>query len=206
MIFVAVLMAIAVDGSKPMRTSDHRGHTESPAAEEQESSDDFYAISRIRFKNCQGWSVSVNRHRIPYRKVFTVYRYCCMDKALKAARAWRDEIVQTVLPMTLVECSNQARVNNTSGYPGVYRMKLIKKDKAGNERCHVSWEARSPTGMKPARKKSYAVLKYGDAKAYGLAVEARKAFVAQLEGYLLNRVTDHLREKLFANEDPITNG
>ena len=43
--------------------------------QEQESTDDFYAISRIRFKNCQGWSVSVNRHRIPYRKVFTVYRY-----------------------------------------------------------------------------------------------------------------------------------
>ena len=162
--------------------------------EEQESTDDFYAIARIRFKNCQGWSVSVNRHKVSYRKVFTVYRYGCLDKALMAARAWRDEIVQTVPPMTLMEYSNQERVNNTSGYPGVYLMKLVKKDKAGNERCHVSWEARSPTGLKPARKKSFAVIKYGEARAYELAIQARKAFVAQLDGYLSNGLPEHLRE------------
>ena len=163
--------------------------------DEQKSTDDFYAISRIRFKNCQGWSVSVNRHKVPYRKVFTVYRYGCLDKALMAARAWRDEIVQTVPPMTLMEYSNQERVNNTSGYPGVYLMRLVKKDKAGNERCHVSWEARTPTGLKPAQKKSFAVIKYGEVRAYELAIEARKAFVAQLDGYLSNGLPEHLRER-----------
>ena len=58
------------------------------------------------FKNCQGWSVSVNRHKVPYRRCSRSIETAAWTR-LKAARAWRDEIVQTV-PMTLVECSNQS--------------------------------------------------------------------------------------------------
>jgi hypothetical protein len=157
-------------------------------------SEDLYAIKPQKSGKEICWFVEIYRHGVPYRKTFTVYRYGSVENALKAARAWRDEIVQTVPPMTLMEYSNQERVNNTSGYPGVYLMRLVKKDKAGNERCHVSWEARSPTGLKPAQKKSFAVIKYGEARAYELAIQARKAFVAQLDGYLSNGLPEHLRE------------
>lgn len=159
-------------------------------------SGDFYAITPAKSGHDMGWYVAVHRHGKPYRKSFTVYRYGSTEAALTAARAWRDELVQSVMPLTLADYSNLERINNTSGYPGVYLMRTTKKAKDGSCRVTLAWEARSPTGLKPAQKKSFAIIKFGENKAFELAVEARKRFVAQLDGYLLRRVPGHLREKL----------
>lgn len=164
----------------------------------QSDSDDFYAIKPAKSGNDMGWDVAVHRHGKPYRKSFTVHRYGSTEAALTAARAWRDEVVQSVRALTLAEYSNLERSNNTSGYPGVYLMRTTKRGKDGSVRVTLAWEARSPTGLKPAQKKSFAILKFGEDKAYELAVEARKGFVAQLDGFLLRRVPAHLREKLQA--------
>lgn len=164
----------------------------------QSDSDDFYAIKPAMSGNDMGWDVAVHRHGKPYRKSFTVHSYGSTEAALAAARAWRDELVQAVRPLTLAEYSNLERSNNTSGYPGVYLMRTIKRGRDGSCRVTLAWEARSPTGLKPAQKKSFAILKFGEDKAFELAVEARKGFVAQLDGYLLRRVPAHLREKLQA--------
>ena len=75
-------------------------------------------------------------------------------------------------------------------------MKTIKKDKSGQTRVYMAWEARTPTGIKPAKKKSFSVLRYGDDKAYALAIEARKKFVAQLNGYRFDGVPEYLLETL----------
>ncbi len=72
----------------------------------------------------------------------------------------------------------------------MYLMNLTKRAKDGRELVHVSWEARSPLGVSPARKKSFSVKKFGYDKAYELAVSARKAFVAELDGYLLRQVPE----------------
>lgn len=162
----------------------------------QDESEDFYAIKPAISGNEMGWYVAVHRHGTPYRKSFTVHRYGSTDAALAAARAWRDELVQAVRPLSLAEYSNLERSNNTSGYPGVYLMRTVKKGKDGGARVTLAWEARSPTGLKPAQKKSFAILKHGEDKAYELAVQARKGFVAQLDGYLLRRVPEYLRERL----------
>lgn len=176
--------------------------TDSPAF----ASEDLYAIKPKKSGKDICWFGEVYRHGVPYRKTFTAYRYGSCENALEAARAWRDEIVQSVRPLTRAEYSNIERANNTSGYPGVYLMKTLKKNDSGHESAYFAWEARSPTGMKPARKKSFSILKYGEAKAYDLAVAARKSFVDQLDGFVFNRVPDHLREKVVANDDPIANG
>lgn len=160
---------------------------------------DLYALKPMKSGNAIGWYAAVHRHGVPYRKAFTVFRYGSTEAALQAAKAWRDELVQRVRPLTLAEYSNLERSNNTSGYPGVYLMRGIKKNKAGNERVHLAWEARSPTGLKPSRKRSFAIEKHGYERAFELAVEARKTFVSELEGYLLRRVPEHLRAKLKAD-------
>ncbi len=142
----------------------------------------------------QGWFAEVHRQGTEYRKCFTVFRYGSTEAALRAAIDWRDALVKTVMPMSRAEYSSIERRNNTSGYPGVYLMRTPKKDKTGQIRVHVAWEARTPTGIKPSKKKSFSILKYGEGKAYELAVDARKKFVAQLDGYLLKGGPAHLRE------------
>ncbi|RZL04161.1 MAG: hypothetical protein EOP36_01630 [Rubrivivax sp.] len=158
--------------------------------------EDLYAITPLTSGGQKGWLVTVQRQGVPYRKCFTVYRHGSTQAALQAAIAWRDQLVRTVKPMSLADYSNLERRNNTSGYPGVYMMRTIKKGKSGEERIHLAWEARSPTGLKPSQKKSFAIQKHGDARAYELAVEARQAFVAQLDGYLQRRVPEPLREQV----------
>lgn len=161
----------------------------------------LYAIKHHKSGKEICWSCEIYRHGAPYRKTFTVYRYGSVEKALEAALAWRDEIVQNVQPLTRAEYSNIERANNTSGYPGVYLMKTVKKRRAGSDLIFLAWEARTPTGLKPAKKKSFSILKYGEARAYELAVEARRTFVSQLDGYLLSRVPAYIRENSRAEGD-----
>lgn len=49
--------------------------------------------------------VGMLRFGTPYRKSFTVHRYGRTDAALAAARAWRDELVQSARPLSLYEQS-----------------------------------------------------------------------------------------------------
>ncbi len=152
----------------------------------------LYAIKPVSSGGQLGWSVEICRQGNEYRKCFTASRHGGTEAALQAAIAWRDQIASTFKTMLLSDYCSLARSNNTSGCPGVYLMRTPKRDQSGNVRIHVAWEARSPVGLKPARKKSFSVEKYGEAKAYELAVNARKAFVALLEGHLQRRVPANL--------------
>ncbi|MBI5926700.1 MAG: hypothetical protein HY836_14010 [Aquabacterium sp.] len=152
----------------------------------------LYAIKPVCSGGQRGWSVEICRQGNEYRKCFTASRHGGTEAALLAAIAWRDEIASMVKTMTLAAYCSIERRNNSSGHPGVYLMRTLKKDRAGNVRVHVSWEARTPAGLKPPRKKSFSVEKYGEGKAYELAVNARNAFVAELDGYLQRRVPTYL--------------
>lgn len=154
---------------------------------------DMYAIRRVQTKNCVGWTVELHRNGKDFRKTFTAFRFGNAEKALAAAQAWRDEVALTAKPTTLAEYSMLRRSNNTSGHPGVYLMRTVRLDVDGKERVWLAWEARSPLGSKPSRKRSFSVLRYGYDEAYALAIKARDAFVSELEGYLLRQVPDHLR-------------
>lgn len=156
----------------------------------------LYAIRPMLSGQQICWSVELVRQGSCNRKVFTAFRYGSTEAALSAAIQWRDEMVKTVMPVSRADYSCIERSNNTSGYPGVYAMKTIKKDKSGQTRVYMAWEARTPTGIKPAKKKSFSVLRYGDDKAYALAIEARKKFVAQLNGYRFDGVPEYLLEML----------
>jgi hypothetical protein len=162
-------------------------------ARKKEKCDELYAIRPAMSGGQQGWLVSLHRGGIAHNKSFTVFKYGSTEAALDAAKGWRDEMARTLPALTKAEYSNLPRRNNSTGFAGVYLMKTTRRCKDGREVVHIAWEARTPLGAKPSRKKSFSVKKFGHERAYELAVAARKSFVAELEGYLLRRVPDHLK-------------
>jgi hypothetical protein len=155
--------------------------------------DELYAITPFQSGGQTGWFAAVQRHGVSYRKTFTAYRYGNSGNALSAAIKWRNELVQSVAPLSLAEYANLLRHNNTSGYPGVYLMQRTRRDPSGQVHVHAHWEARSPAGLHPAKKRGFSIKKFGNERAFELAVEARNQFVSQLDGYLQRRVPEHLR-------------
>ena len=102
---------------------------------------------------------------------------------MKAARAWRDGMTQSLLPETKQEFSQRMRPDNTSGYPGVYlKRQVVRRGDWSGE--YAFWQAQTPQGVKPFRSRSFSVDRYGFDGAYELAVQARAEFVAEVEGYV----------------------
>ncbi len=127
------------------------------------------------------WRVQVHCRGQAYAKRFPVLRHGSHELALVAARAWRDELLRSLLPYSQQERVQWHRSNNTSGTPGVYRMKASRLRSDGSVAEYIHWEARTPEGIKPSRKKAFSVRRYGEGRAYELAVSAREAFVRALE-------------------------
>lgn len=126
------------------------------------------------------WRVQVLCRGQAYAKRFPVLRHGSHELALDAAKAWRDELLQSLQPYSQQERVQWRRSNNTSGAPGVYRVKASKHRSDGSVAEYIHWEARTPEGVKPACKKAFSVRRYGEERAYELAVAARQAFVRAL--------------------------
>lgn len=124
---------------------------------------------RIRFDPTPGlgsWRVQMLCRGRLHLKRFPVLRHDSSEAALQAATAWRDELRQKLTPYTQQERVQFHRSNNTSGAPGVYRMKATRIRSNGTEAEYIHWEARTPEGVKPAKKKAFSVRRYGEEGAY----------------------------------------
>lgn len=143
-----------------------------------------------------GWRVELTRRGVALRGYFSVARYGDDATALAAAQAWRDEMALRTPGETKAQASRKLRVNNTSGRSGMYRIERHRQRKAGPARVHFFWMARSPEGMRPSRSRSFAVARYGEQRAYELAVLAHEAFVRELSGYNLPMVPTALHPAL----------
>ena len=122
------------------------------------------------------WRVSIERQGKKHRKTFTDSMYGGKDAALLAAKAWRDRVF-IALPLDS-RAQVVARVNatNTSGVAGVHS----SSDSRGG--AATRWVARAPkTKGQALRSKTFSIAKYGAGQAFALAVQARQAFVAELD-------------------------
>ncbi len=140
-------------------------------------------LDRLWFMPTPGlgsWRVSIRCRGTNHAKGFPVLRHGSVEAALQAAQAWRDQLAHSLQPYTQQELVQKLRTNNTSGTPGVFKMKATRRRSDGSVAVYVHWEARTPEGVKPARKKAFSTLRYGEEKAYELAVAARAAFVQAL--------------------------
>ena len=82
-----------------------------------------YGITRVdddkRRSHC--WIVRIQRKRRYWQGYFSDRVYGGKTKALHAARAFRDEVLVSHLPMSRGQNASIRRTNNRSGVPGVFR-------------------------------------------------------------------------------------
>jgi len=138
-------------------------------------------ISRIDSESTHGWFVRGYRNGKTYSRLFSDTRYGGKRKALASARAYRDKLLKKLdkIPKKPQErrlVSKDCR--NVTGILGVCR--TTKKSPSGSvTECYsVSW--RPEPGVQ--RCTSFSINKYGEKKAFQLAVALRRQKMREVHG------------------------
>lgn len=139
-----------------------------------------------------------------YEKYFSTLTFGGVEPARLVAQAWLEGMALKTPAMTKAQFCAIPRSNNTSGFPGVIRRKVVRKLKAGQHQEQDFYVARSPKGAGKVKEKSFSVAKYGEAQAFRLAVEARQAFLTEIEGLWLNVAPQRLHPIDTQVTDPVT--
>jgi hypothetical protein len=136
------------------------------------------AMSYItRLQDCSGWQVSIRRRGKRYAASFYDCRHGGRQRALVAARAWRDRQLKELVPLERREFAMIVRTNNTSGYPGVTRI----EKRTG----FVYWHARTDLPNGKSLNRTFAVTKYGEEGARARAIEERKQQLKHVTGVMV---------------------
>ncbi len=143
------------------------------------------------------WVVSIQRRGKIWRRHFADQSYGGKDKALEAAREFRDKLAADHPPMSRAEYADRPRKNNRSGTTGVIRREI--KSSKDDERKRAYWTAYWP-GEKPGERSSlsFSVAKHGEEGARRLARRARRRALIELEGSYVN--SRELRRWIEAND------
>ncbi|MGY8589337.1 AP2 domain-containing protein [Paracidovorax citrulli] len=123
------------------------------------------------------WSVSITRRGKHFDKEFRVATYGDPEKAKAAAIAYRDELLKKVPAMSRREFGTIVRSNNTSGIPGVSRRE---------ENGYARWSALVSLPDGTTRRRTFAVVKYGEEVARQKAIEARSELLKLLDGWFVH--------------------
>ncbi|MFM9928147.1 AP2 domain-containing protein [Variovorax sp. H27-G14] len=121
-----------------------------------------------------GFTVSVTRDRARHVEIFGVAQWGGREEALRQARAWRDSLIQRVLPATRRERAEKLRVNNKTGVSGV--TPLLRADGSVQ-----GWRAKTYVGPGQILHVYFPMSVHGEA-AKELAIEARAAQLEQMAG------------------------
>ena len=143
----------------------------------------WYAIRERRGPRGIAYRVSLTRHGTTVAQLFRSVDHGTARGALKAARTWRDVMARALMPETKQEYAVRLLPHNTSGCPGVC-LRRTTTQHGGTTYEYVYWQAQTPDGVKPFRSRSFSIARYGSARAFALAVEARAEFVALALGYV----------------------
>jgi len=103
-------------------------------------------------------------------------------KALRLARAYRDEVIRNNPPLSRKEYSGIRRRNNRTGVVGVCRYAKYYTLKDGTMRCSWYWEANWPTAPGKNEVMRFSVNRFGEAGAFRRARAARVRGFEQIEG------------------------
>ena len=125
-------------------------------------------------KSDHGYLVHLSRQGVLHRKRFADSLHGGKSGALKAARAWRDVIIDTYPHLSREQYAQILRKNNTSGTPGVFAM----KNAAGEITGWMAHWLLPGSDRKVSRK--FASSLHGAARAKRLAIAARENGVAGL--------------------------
>lgn len=138
-------------------------------------------ISRIDSGSTHGWFVRGYRNGKTYSKLFSDRKCGGKGKSQKLAKAYRDELNQEL--EAIPKQPRKRRVvlsdsRNTTGELGVSRTVKIGPNGTKHECYSVSW--RPGPGVQKAT--SFSIRKYGEKKAFKLAVDFRRERMREIHG------------------------
>lgn len=143
----------------------------------------MYGITRVDHERSRthAWRVTIQRQGKIHVGHFSDGVYGGKQKALAAAKKYRDDLLSKFPPLTRKEYCSILRRNNRSGLAGVsYHAEVIETERGPVERRF--WIARLP--LEPWRTKlvKFSIAKYGPEEAFRRAVKARQDALASLSG------------------------
>jgi hypothetical protein len=143
-----------------------------------------YGISRVdnEASRTHGWLVTIQRRGVIYRKHFSDGVFGGRTKAFAAAKEYRDEIIARHPPFSMREYSSIVKKSNRSGVVGVCRYCASETRHLPEDQQRWFWVASWPLPSGKRKRVKFAVNKYGEEKAFKLALKARREALRQLEG------------------------
>lgn len=138
-------------------------------------------ISRIDSGSTHGWFVRGYRNGKTYSKLFSDRKCGGKGKAQKLAKQYRDELRDELEAMP--KRARQRRIvvsdsRNTTGELGVSRTIKVGPNGTKHECYSASW--RPEPGVQKCT--SFSIKKYGEKKAFKLAVEHRRQKMREIHG------------------------
>ena len=129
-----------------------------------------YAIARIDLpaQGTHGWQVRLQRRGVKYAKFFSDSMNGDTDRALIAARRWRDNLIDEITREEQARICRSSK-RNSSGVVGVSKIKVS----ASNGCTYEFWQATWSPGPGIRKSVKFSVKRHGDELAFQLAVEAR---------------------------------
>ncbi|WP_153559143.1 AP2 domain-containing protein [Roseimaritima sediminicola] len=137
-------------------------------------------ITRIDRQTTGGYLVRIMRRGKLHSAYFAFEEHGGKRKALAAAREYRDELEQRLKGYSPKRQVQKLRANNTSGVAGV-RLVEETDPRWKSKPTYRYWVAQWSPAKGVRRTKRFSVEKYGNDKAYKMAVRARKRGVAEME-------------------------
>jgi hypothetical protein len=145
-------------------------------------------ISRIDTGSTHGWFVRGYRNGKTYSRLFSDQKYGGREEARQEALAFRDKLYEKLeeipaMPRARRVVMRDAR--NSTGVLGVCRTAKRSPNGNLNECYSVSWRP------EPGKQKctSFSIRKYGEKKAFQMAVAHRKKMLKEIYGpSILNRM------------------
>lgn len=142
----------------------------------------LYGIHRVdNAKNhTHAWIVTLQRRNKIWCKYFSDGKHGSKQKALEAAKAFRDTTLDANPPMSRAEYASIRRRNNKSGIVGVCRH-VSTELQNGRKVKQPYWIAFWPLEDRRVGRAKFAVSRHGEDKAFKLAVAARKKAMKTLK-------------------------
>lgn len=138
-------------------------------------------ISRIDSGSTHGWFVRGYRNGKTYSKLFSDRKSGGKGKAQKLAKEFRDELEAELAEIPKVPRQRRIVITdsrNTTGELGVSRTTKMGPNGTKHECFSVSW--RPEPGIQKCT--SFSIGKYGEKKAFKLAVEHRRKMMREIHG------------------------
>lgn len=139
---------------------------------------DTYALARIDLPGAgtHGWQVRLQRRGRKYAKYFADGIYGGPEQAMAAGRQWRDALLEQLEQVEQIRfCTRSAR--NQSGVVGVSKVRV-----SANGASYEFWQATWSPEAGRRRTVKFSIRRYGDRRAFRLAVEAREEGIGEAGG------------------------